>query len=240
MATFLWTPDSWALFSAWEWSEIVAAGFVAIGCIGEMYWVFKKGPPKEECLKHEDFERKRTKREQLFAVVVAIGVTIELIALPHGLIESANLQIKVETLESANLVLRSNVAILELKFRPRHLSAGSQRKLFAAVHVIPKTIIDISLISQDAEASEFADDIATPLSKAGFSLIKSPLIVGSGHAYKGISIGDCRSTNSQLVAAIMDLLGSDGFESDTNSANIIGWRMQDLWGAGIMISVGQK
>lgn len=107
IATLLWI-GAWAAFSFWDWVEIVAAVLVSIGCVGEMYWIFKKGPPKESFVLHADFEEKKGKRERVFAVIVAIGVTVEVITLPRNLTESAQLA-------SANLVLRSNVAALELQ-----------------------------------------------------------------------------------------------------------------------------
>jgi hypothetical protein len=152
---------SWSSFSGWEWTEIGAAALVAVGCIGEMYWLFVKGPKKEEWIKHEEFERKRTNRERLFAIIVAIGVTVELLQLPHGLRESANLM-------STNLVLRSNVAVLEAKVRPRSIDPEARTKLLSRLRRAPKGPVMVLANFADNESELFSDAISSVLVEAGF------------------------------------------------------------------------
>jgi hypothetical protein len=108
LATLLWI-DSLSSFSRWDWAEIIAAILVAIGCVGEMCWLFRKWPRKEEWLTHEEFEKIKSSREKLFAIVVAVGVVVEMITLPHGLKEAAALGIQVQQLTRSNLSLSMDV-----------------------------------------------------------------------------------------------------------------------------------
>jgi hypothetical protein len=105
-----------------------------------MWWIFKKGPPKEAFTIREAFEEKKNSREKLFAVLIAAGVTAEVITLLHTLKESGELRtqfgqlqqtngwiwqtnfmlrLKTAELESNNLKLRSNVVALEERMKPR-------------------------------------------------------------------------------------------------------------------------
>src|SRR5947207_16024411 len=82
MAAILAVISGWVLLSSlWFWIcwEISAAALVAIGCFGEWY-LFKTIPKPEEELHHR-------KRELQFILVVAIGVAMELMALPNSIQE---------------------------------------------------------------------------------------------------------------------------------------------------------
>jgi len=134
--TFLWVPFFGPL-SAWNCAEVLAGLLVAIGCIGEMYWLFVKGPPKEEWIRSKEFEEKRLKREKFFAIIVAVGVTSELICTGHNIHESIELQKTVEELRSTNLVLQSDV------FAARQKTAE-----------LEKHILDVKLSMADRVLSE--------------------------------------------------------------------------------------
>jgi hypothetical protein len=95
-----------ASFSLLDCSEILAGALVAVGCIGELVLVFRKAPSGENELKV--FEKRKHVLERVFVCMVAIGVTLELGLLPASLGEVVELQ-------NTNLVLRSNVAALELQ-----------------------------------------------------------------------------------------------------------------------------
>jgi hypothetical protein len=110
-----------ALPSVWFWVcwEVAAAALVAGGCFGEWY-LFKTAPKPG----HEGEHRRR---ELQCILGVAIGVTMELIAIPHALLEARQLEKHISdvneraalaseraaTVESMNLLLRSNVVQLE-------------------------------------------------------------------------------------------------------------------------------
>lgn len=118
-AAFLWTD--WGSFSRWEWAEIVSAVFVSLGCIGEMWWLFRKGPPKESFTIWQAFESKRHSRERLYAILVAVGVSAEVVTLLHSLKESGGLRLEVGQLQQTNgwiwqtnFLLQSNISGLNL------------------------------------------------------------------------------------------------------------------------------
>src|SRR5258706_9909515 len=72
-------------FSLAAWTEIAAASLVAIGCMGEFFWIFRKPPPEDSRDFLKAFETRKRKWEISFALMVAIGVTAELIMLPISL-----------------------------------------------------------------------------------------------------------------------------------------------------------
>lgn len=69
---------------------------------------------------HEDHHRHR---ELQFILAVAIGVTMELIGLGHAIPEAIKLEGTVETLSAENLVLRPNVAVVEIKAKGRKITS---------------------------------------------------------------------------------------------------------------------
>jgi hypothetical protein len=93
----------------WIGFEFAAAVLVAVGCVGELYlFHIPSGRLKREKDKHHHLESR-------FILAVAVGVTMELFALTHALPEAIRLENTVALTESNNLVLRSNVAALELQ-----------------------------------------------------------------------------------------------------------------------------
>lgn len=181
--TFFWI-SSLRSFSAWNWAEIVAGFCVAIGCIGEMYWLFVKGPRKEEWLKYKEFEDKKTHREKLFAIVVAIGVTAELICLMHSLPETIRLSGSVEQLTQTNITmatkledLRKANLELEAKVQPRRITTDQRAVLVGKLLPIKdkcRIVVSANLIDPEAillaqqirdvlRESQFPTELETPL-----------------------------------------------------------------------------
>lgn len=159
----------WQSFSGWARAEIGAAILVAVGCVGEMYWLFKKGPSKEAWLKHEEFERKKTQRERLFAFIVAFGVSVEVVTLIHSLKESGELNLQVQSLVSTNLVLRSNVAALEIKLQPRRISQHGRDAFIQAARSLPKGPVAVLVkLTAPLEAKEYAVQLCGLLKLAGY------------------------------------------------------------------------
>ncbi len=177
--TFLFIATfSVSMFSPWGWVEIIAAILVSVGCIGEMYWVFKECPKTEEHAKKEKFEKKKTKMEKLFAVVVAAGVTIEVITLPRNLAEAARLEIQVETLQSNNLVmatrveeLRKDNLELQAKLKTRIISDDERKNFIECLKDQPKGPVQLRFDrGATANVRFYANEIAELLIAAGYSI----------------------------------------------------------------------
>lgn len=102
----------WSLSSFWFWTalEVFGGAAVAIGCIGELFLFVNPADENDELKKAH-----HRRRELQCITAVAIGVTVEFIALFHAIQEGATLERSTKQLASANLVLRSNVAALEWK-----------------------------------------------------------------------------------------------------------------------------
>lgn len=118
IATFIAVVGYFSLSAFWFWVslEIIAALLVAIGCSGE-WWLHHHpaGRRKKEKDEHH-------KLESRFIAMVSLGVIMEIFALGHSIREGVKLENEVSEakehvamLESNNLVLRSNVAALELQ-----------------------------------------------------------------------------------------------------------------------------
>jgi len=166
---FLWI-HSLGSFSAWSWAEIGAAVIVAIGCIGEMYWVFKKGPRKEEWSDVQNFEEKKARRERVFALLVAFGVTAEVITLIHSLKESGELNLHVQRLTSTNLVLRSNVVALEMRMQPRAITADQHNAIVHCLLSAPKGRVFLLAGDIDGEAKHYKDQLSAAITAGGFKV----------------------------------------------------------------------
>jgi len=97
-------------FSTLGWIEILAAAFVAVGCIGELILVFQKSPPETEAAKI--FEKKKHRLERVFVFMVAIGVSVELLVLPFGLREAARFNEIASRANERAANIESNNAVL--------------------------------------------------------------------------------------------------------------------------------
>jgi hypothetical protein len=122
-----------ALSRFWFWVawEVLAAALVAVGCGGE-WWLFIHPSSDDNSVAHR-------RRELQCISIVAIGVAMELLALFHAIPEAMRLEkdvaaanertilvqsnnvslsLRIEELRSTNLVLRTELAKLELKLKP--------------------------------------------------------------------------------------------------------------------------
>ena len=102
---WLFLPKFWF----WVSLEIIAALLVAIGCSGE-WWLHHHPAGREKKKKDEHH-----KLESRFIAMVSLGVIMEFFALGHSIKEGKELEENLGQLESTNLVLRANVAALELQ-----------------------------------------------------------------------------------------------------------------------------
>jgi len=111
LVAYCFLPTLWFWIS-WE---IIGAILVAIGCVGEWHLVMKHVPAHDPDPNHH-------RREVQFVTLVAIGVTMEFLGLMHTIPEAlklerdvANAVERTSVIESNNLVLKSNVAALEIE-----------------------------------------------------------------------------------------------------------------------------
>jgi len=141
----------------WDSSlEIFGALLVAIGCIGEL-WLICIKPPKG-IGKLKNFERKKHFREKIFVGMVALGVSMELIALPSSLSE-------VQQLKKVNLEL-------EAKIQPRRISPQAQARIMKRLKDVPKVTIDLYWMPSDRESFVLASQIEQLLKDSGFNVVE--------------------------------------------------------------------
>src|ERR1035441_5324896 len=96
-------------FSLLDWVEIGGSVLVAFGCLGELWLLLSKPPADSEKLIR--FDAKKHFLERIAVGMVAVGVSMELVALPISLRQTAQLVDK-------NLKLERHVASLEPRKQP--------------------------------------------------------------------------------------------------------------------------
>ena len=102
------------LSSFWFWVsfETIAVSLVAIGCSGE--WYLHHHPAGRK--KHEKDDHH--KLESRFIGAVALGVTMELVALGHSIREGLKLENRVAQITSTNLALQKQIEDARPENRP--------------------------------------------------------------------------------------------------------------------------
>jgi hypothetical protein len=127
-------------------------------------------------------EAKENLLERLFVMTVAIGVAIELVAVLFSLRENAQLHRdageakglaaaaneRTAIIESNNLVLRSNVAVLEFKLQPRIIYPQQITNFVYLTQLIPKIPIKICTVIGPDDSATFAIQLRGILRAAGF------------------------------------------------------------------------
>ena len=189
-----WTFRFLATFPLLDSFEMLAAALVAIGCVGELVLLFQKTPLSEEELRR--FEKKKHFRERGFVCMVAIGVTMELICLPMGLIDVATLHKQttalestnnsmslkiedarsnnlvlehhVELLRSNNLALETNVLSLRLRLKPRTITPQQVTSFIFLTAKLVKIPIKICIGQEGEDTEMYALHVREMFNNAGF------------------------------------------------------------------------
>jgi hypothetical protein len=164
--------------SNWGWLDIVATGLVAIGVIGESVAFFLKIPfNPTNCSFHEG---KKHKAEAWSLIFVAVGVILELVAVPKNIREIATLQGENAQLVNSNLVFAKQVEELreknndfesayidlEKQAAPRELTAEQAWRLASELADSPSNSVVLVTPPNDDECSDFADDFEATLRMA--------------------------------------------------------------------------
>jgi hypothetical protein len=169
------------LSSFWFWTclEIIAGLLVAAGCWGE--WYLFKNPADDG---DESAKRLHHGREVRCIIAVAIGVTVEFAALAHSIPEAVRLEKDVAEIGTTNaqlvadnLVLRSNVAVLEAAVQWRTITQQQEATLIRLLS--PLTQNDVTSRSRmlvnsglmDDEAILYRNRLVDVLKKCGFNPI---------------------------------------------------------------------
>jgi len=144
---------------------------VVMGLAGELWLVYENSPfnpnrPSPVSVKHFKIERASV-------VLVAFGVAIELVAVPHSLMEVAQLK-------RANLELGTKLVALEGKMQPRKITNEQRDNFVSFLKSAPKKGIWIVCSNPTDETEHFAFDVRQVLDDAGYG---NPL----GLPYKGAS-----------------------------------------------------
>ncbi|MGA2177324.1 MAG: hypothetical protein ABSH38_20305 [Verrucomicrobiota bacterium] len=150
----------------WFWIswEIFGAILVSIGCIGE--WML--------LLSEEHSEHKN--REKLFAIIVAIGVTMDVFGLIHAIPEALQLSRDVaeaneraERAEKEAQSFRVKADEMEAKMQPRRIRMEQRTNFIFLAQFIPKVPIKILIGQEGRDTEDFASDLRETLTMAGFT-----------------------------------------------------------------------
>jgi hypothetical protein len=160
IAIFIVAVGYFLLSAFWFWTslEIIGGAAVAIGCIGELYLFVN---PVDE---NDEFKKSHHRRRELQCITaVAMGVTIEFIALFHAISEGVRLEKQVEVLRKQNYELKNE----QLKKGERFALALD---VFSnALKGKPKSPVEV--LWSDDEGWTFGKKITNGLMQAGWSLV---------------------------------------------------------------------
>jgi hypothetical protein len=155
-------------FSIWDWSQIVGTAMVLIGVSGELFLLVKKYPFNPT--NFSPLEPSKRKLEIISVVILLVGLMLELIALPHSLLEAARLN-------NENLKLEKQVLGLEAKLQWRTISPGASKHIINLLSTSPKNgIVRISCQGTDLEACNFAKQIYEVLTNCNFKTDFAPAL----------------------------------------------------------------
>ncbi len=157
----------------WFWTslEIVAGLLVAGGCWGEWYLFKNPADEGDESAKHLHHSR-----EVRCIIAVAIGVTVEFVALAHSIPEAVQLEKDVAQIGSTNaqlvadnLMLRSNVVALELKMQPRIITQKQINDFIFLMQHVKKIPVKISIGQEGFDTETYGRQIRDMFTKAKFA-----------------------------------------------------------------------
>ncbi len=168
--------------SFWESLEIVASLIVLLGVSGEFYLLL--GPVHSQTACSQIESRKRS-REIMFAAVVALGVGLELLALPFSLhdthVEAARLTRQAEELRKANLELQAQVAA--------RLSPSQRDKLLDLLARASKGRLSLVAEQHDIQAAIYRSQINDVLAQSGYSVHLRNVVMDMGVLFRLIGQG---------------------------------------------------
>lgn len=182
----------------WFWIvwEVVGAVLVSLGCIGE--WI----------LLDREHDSKTMRLERLYAIVVAIGVTMDVCGLIYGIPEAIRLENRVEELRAKNLEL-------ELRLQPRRITINQTKKFIFLTEKIPKIPIAVgyNAVLGIPETVTFAHDIRQMLSMSGFKNVTNIDEYGLVQLANSIvAVGNFGNTNmpGTVVFAVRGVANTNG------------------------------
>lgn len=161
--------------SFWFWVcwQIVAAGLVTVGCVGE--WHLFLRPPKEG---DQEVHQRKTLR---FITFAAIGACMQFIALAYTIPDALRLQKEVtqakeglQRAEVARLELEKQVLELVKATKARTISRQIVDKLSRDLIGVPTGQIEILAFDKDPEAIAFGLSLKRALVEAGCTASFSP------------------------------------------------------------------
>lgn len=174
--------------SFWFWVswEVIAGAMVAIGCGFEWYLLGHEPEDGMDSL----IKQRHRKKEMQFALLVAMGVTMEFIALAHTVPEGLKLEERVNIAEeraadadSNRLVLAASLLALETKAQDRHVTLSQRETFKNLLKNTPKCLLKTGSRRPNRETQAFASEVISLLNDAGFT------IFGENHSWaKGTRI----------------------------------------------------
>jgi hypothetical protein len=208
------------LSSFWFWVlfDIAAALLVAIGCGGE--WYLHHHPAGRRKREKDEYH----KMESRYIASVSVGVIMEVFCLAHSIREGIKLENETARLESTNLVLRSNIVVLETRIirsgnRARML-VDAQQIFDSALKDKPAGEMIVWYIPNDKEAYMFARVISSISARNGWAVgIPHPIPTDwvSPH-FRNIPRDASLLTNSPLAfRATSGLIGLSFFSTTSNA-----------------------
>jgi hypothetical protein len=206
----------WGSLSFSEKEDLIGVAMVVIGVLGEVgveiasIWLPYNPTNFPSLEKILGFKKKHL--EIIFVSLVAIGVGLELYALPKSLNESHN---KISELDNRTEALRNENLKLELIIRPRGFTQGQIEEGVALLKKYAGTKADVSAMMNDWETIGFARPLNAALAGSGWNVGNDVGFVmeqGRG-AEDGVFISTNEFSNIAAATALNDFLNGCGIES---------------------------
>jgi hypothetical protein len=228
ISILLSTPEFWAFLLI----NSIGGSAVAIGLWGEG-WAEKRKFQEVpgDLVPHisEGIRRRKCKRffERLllggvvFEVIAAVVTTVySSIEVARSQERTANVERESEVLRSNNLLLRSHLAVLELKVQPRTIAPEQKRMVVELLKNCPKGPVTVGASGSDTEAFLFMMQIADVLTESGFKVEKDLPLVGGPIAvgvYYEVQNNNPAPDHAQAISAAFAKAGFQISEVRTNS-----------------------
>jgi hypothetical protein len=165
-------------FSIWDWSQIIGTAMVLIGVCGEFLLEFKNFPYNPTGF--EVLASGKRRIEIISLVILLLGLLLEVVALPHSLVESAGLKKEADDAKLLAADTQSNNLVLSIeleKLKNPSIITAEQREKFIEILCGPLNASKVPIIviyaGNDRPTEQFAFQIRNILDEAGYGFTPS-------------------------------------------------------------------
>ena len=243
-----------SLFSIWDWLQVLGTVMVLVGVIGELVAEFKKFPFNPTGFPPLESLKKRIEITSL--VVLILGLLLEVVSLPHSVVEAANArkmageanklasgnelaakQLEIQLNETSNELANTEIRLIEVRNENLPIDIGDQYSLAEALK--PLSGMQVELRSAvDSKAQQTADWLASTFSLAGWPVINRTFIGDIGE--EGVVVGDNGSEPAKTAAHLLLKLLTERKVPSKAIDDPTGFRVRGVGTNSIIVAILQR